>query len=155
MGTDLITSVMCLHHRTAKAIIEHDELKDFFLSIKPHYEESFKLLKLDLMDFPKINSSDDMIHFITKGMHSHVGKVPEFYSLFSIDNEKLHGQVKWGQDIENTILNNANFNVANWTYNGDTLFHTAAKRDNFTALNALISQVSKETKYCNGIALQG
>ena len=108
-------------------------------------------MKLDLEDFPKINSSNDIIHFVTKGLHEKRRKFRIlFYTdcSFYIDNMELHRKVTDGEDINETTQNDANLNVAKWTSGGKTLFHTAADAGNLTALDMLISKVSTTKTYC-------
>ena len=64
---------------------------------------------------------------------------------------ELHRKVRDGEDINETIHNDANLNVAKWTSGGKTLFHTAAEAGNLTALNMLISKVSTLTKYFGSV----
>ena len=65
-----------LHFRIVKSIIEHEEMKELFGSVREDFQQRFKLMFLDISDLPKLHSINrDTIHFVTKGDESKMSEI--------------------------------------------------------------------------------
>ena len=59
-----------------KSIIEHEEMKGHFGSVSEDFKQRFKLMYLDMSDFPKLHSpKSQTIHIITEGEEIYFGKI--------------------------------------------------------------------------------
>ena len=60
--------IFFIYNSTAKAIMEHDEMKGKFNDVSQILRDDFKVTRLDLEDFPKQNSTEaNTVHFLTAG----------------------------------------------------------------------------------------